>query len=1251
MRFIVLLLTSMIAFTSGEVLKVACGDETCENPSNKAVTTLRYQPDESYKLQINAVNSEVEIYGKTNDFYYIKYGKKFGFLPKHNLREKMRGKFTVEVELDLSKLRIDEQVKETNFLHEYLKLSKPNASETSGESSEKIDNHTDQPVNVEPAVAKENDNRVDKVEATNEMAVESEENDSGIEDDDETDEDDNSSETLNIDNQVSQEDSQENNQDLNITSSDSQPVLNDTETLPVTDNPPNTEEVKTEDESKIPSQNEMSIEITTENVTETILPLEQPEVVKEEEEKVETNTIKVDSTDSAQIIENVPTIDNNLNANSDENVTDNEIILPSTPPSIVEPEPIETTTTEPQIEIPSTTEPQIEMPSTTEAQIEISSTTEPQIEIPSTSSEPIIENTQPEIEETTTELPQIEIPVTTEQVKTSENNNFETTTEIPKVESNVEQQEIVPKTPLESPPPPQRPNVVDHEPDALMQRFNKKLGDRIVENTGKGSIEPIYKPGMDHHDHHHHHHDVVQENGNNQKHDEVINEPQTKQIDDEQSISPEIKESEDKPGFFAGLFKSFFSDEDDSEQHFHDKTTTDATIGDEYCEKIDSENCPQSVKMKRETNFEEKKETSSWKSADEYVKILLNQTIEMMDLIISMGLTSLTVLIFILGYYCINKTRKETPLIAKMNELERHLMATMKENEALAADLISTRQKLLSIEDNSFGSNDMVISLKKDLEVSEQTKQELLEKIVSLEKELEAAAEDGLELNRMVSELLNNQTGSDSIISSVEDLQRQLNEQQETIFTMNEALATKSRENSELQVQLSEISSRFNAEFQVTQQKVDSVALERSNLQIELENLKRESDIQVNQLIEERNNEVTRLNGELTSYAKKFEEKLKSLNAAESKVQSLEECLNAVKKDSKDGSFKDIFDVADLKADLLAVTKEKNNLQEKLQSEKDARKLLEDRVQLISDEMSKLKKEFGNAEKEKLEAQTRLEVLSTYFKEKETQLQQELSVKEARWMKQQGETTTTVEKVQSLNDEIQSLKSQKDSLHAEIEAQFAAHKLNISSLEAQSHAAWLNARQAERKLEESRMESAALRRRLTLIAENPAGASDLINGLPGMINDTMNSIPSPIRVESPNNTNTMPPASMMMPPFLPQGFIPGAPPPFLPPPPFMHDMAPPPLGRLMSPPPKRFTPTMRDDRDRYSPRGRGKYSPDSRYDDYTAFETETDYSPPPSPSPPPRRGYHSPSDRSKKPKGNGNNRISSSSSDSSDDTW
>jgi chromosome segregation ATPase len=410
-------------------------------------------------------------------------------------------------------------------------------------------------------------------------------------------------------------------------------------------------------------------------------------------------------------------------------------------------------------------------------------------------------------------------------------------------------------------------------------------------------------------------------------------------------------------------------------------------------------------------------------TSDEYIRLAVHEAIDRMDLIISMALVAATVLIFTFGYYCINKARREGPLIAKMNEFERHLMASVKENEMLKGEIIVTKQKLSSIEDNSFGSNDMVIALKNDLESSEREKYDMQDKISSLEKELEAAAEDGLELNRMVSELLSSQTGSDSIISSVEDLQRQLNEQQETIASMNETLAAKSRENTELQIQLTEINGKCSGEIERSQQNLDAVVLERNNLQIELENLKRESDMQVNQIIEERNGEVTRLNNELTSYAGKYDETQKFRNTAEAKVQALEECIEAFKKNKGgSGDLKAFLDVADLKADLLAVTKEKSTIQEQLQTERDSRKLLQDRVKTVSEEMSNLKKNFVTADKEKLEAQTRLEVLSTYFKEKETQLQQELSLKEARWMKQQGEKTSTVEKIQALNDEIQTFK-------------------------------------------------------------------------------------------------------------------------------------------------------------------------------------------------------------------------------------
>jgi transport and golgi organization protein 1 len=68
------------------------------------------------------------------------------------------------------------------------------------------------------------------------------------------------------------------------------------------------------------------------------------------------------------------------------------------------------------------------------------------------------------------------------------------------------------------------------------------------------------------------------------------------------------------------------------------------------------------------------------------------------------------------------------------------------------------------------------------------------EQIKSLEMELEAATEAGLELNKMLSEFLSTQRGSEDLVKSVELLQSQLNKQQTTISTMNQALNVKTEE-------------------------------------------------------------------------------------------------------------------------------------------------------------------------------------------------------------------------------------------------------------------------------------------------------------------------------------------------------------------------------------------------------------------------------------------------------------------------
>lgn len=171
-------------------------------------------------------------------------------------------------------------------------------------------------------------------------------------------------------------------------------------------------------------------------------------------------------------------------------------------------------------------------------------------------------------------------------------------------------------------------------------------------------------------------------------------------------------------------------------------------------------------------------ETHTVNNYSDFVVIFMGKLVELVDVIVYVVITAIFVLAFTLGYYCIMNTRKESSLVSKLNILERKLMTSSKECDLLKCDLLDTRNKLASIEDNSFGSNEMVISLKRELDTTETERATLHEQVILLEKELETAAEAGLELNKMVSELLNNQSGSDSIISSVEELQRQLNEQQ-----------------------------------------------------------------------------------------------------------------------------------------------------------------------------------------------------------------------------------------------------------------------------------------------------------------------------------------------------------------------------------------------------------------------------------------------------------------------------------------
>lgn len=126
--------------------------------------------------------------------------------------------------------------------------------------------------------------------------------------------------------------------------------------------------------------------------------------------------------------------------------------------------------------------------------------------------------------------------------------------------------------------------------------------------------------------------------------------------------------------------------------------------------------------------------TSPAASYDEIFRSLLEQVVGMSSVIVFTLIAGLVVLVFLLGQGCIGNNRREQALLSKLNILERKLMTSGKECELLKNNLVDTRHKLTSIEDNSFGSNEMVIALKQELDNSKQQVADLLEQVQALEK-------------------------------------------------------------------------------------------------------------------------------------------------------------------------------------------------------------------------------------------------------------------------------------------------------------------------------------------------------------------------------------------------------------------------------------------------------------------------------------------------------------------------------------
>ncbi|XP_028177361.1 transport and Golgi organization protein 1-like [Ostrinia furnacalis] len=328
--------------------------------------------------------------------------------------------------------------------------------------------------------------------------------------------------------------------------------------------------------------------------------------------------------------------------------------------------------------------------------------------------------------------------------------------------------------------------------------------------------------------------------------------------------------------------------------------------------------------------------------------------------------TATSVLLFTLGYYYIDNKRQDGKLIGTINSLQRDLLFTSKECEILKEELATTKSKLAGIEDSSFGKDDMVQSLREEIDELKAQNERLRRSLDDNEKLLRVSENTAGELQNTLGEVEN---------------------------TLSELLGE--RANSEEQI------AELNGKVQAFEEELISVSRERDNYQLKY--------VSAETALEE----AKKQNVKLEELTQKLSESNNTIELQKHEITALKEALKDVKNGlSPNMDVSSLIDHTEIKAKLAKALEEKQSFEKKFEVEYKERKRL-------SDELSVTQESLQTTSQQATEALTRLEVLGKYFQERETELMKELSTKESLWLSKQGESASTVEKIELLQQEVQ----------------------------------------------------------------------------------------------------------------------------------------------------------------------------------------------------------------------------------------
>uniref|UniRef100_A0A8C9ZV83 MIA SH3 domain ER export factor 3 n=1 Tax=Sander lucioperca TaxID=283035 RepID=A0A8C9ZV83_SANLU len=187
------------------------------------------------------------------------------------------------------------------------------------------------------------------------------------------------------------------------------------------------------------------------------------------------------------------------------------------------------------------------------------------------------------------------------------------------------------------------------------------------------------------------------------------------------------------------------------------------------------------------------------------------------------------------------------------------------------------------------------------------------------------------------------------------------------------------------------------------------------------------------------------------------------------------------KKTAIKNRIKQMMDVSRVQTTLTVVEEERDRFMTKLLNEEKTRKSLEEQHQELEHAIATLKSDKSHVENQLKILQQKNEIMVEMYQQKENALQQKLTKEELERRSKESQLSEVGGKAVEAEEQVKVLRRRINEMEEQMKKTEEVYKEQVKEQENKTHSNWVNARNAERALNQEKLESSKLREKLAVL--------------------------------------------------------------------------------------------------------------------------------------------------------------------------